>query len=369
MYISIGNVDKHICRQPTKQATILLGYLPVTKLECFAEEERGDQKQILFHYAMSLMLAPLKEAGSTGVEMTCADGYVRCIHPILAAYVADFPEQCLVACCKESRCPRCKVKTNYRGNLGSSVPRRTSDTLNTLAAEFRDEPSSAKKDGVQTNVLAPFWADLPYTDIFSCITPDILHQLHKGVFKDHLLQWCTSMAGAEELDRRLRTMTSHAGLCHFKMGISVLKQWTGTEAKHLEKVILGALAGAIKPEAFRTARAIIDFIYYSQFSSHSTTTLKYMEDALIEFHKYKHIFTEDGISDHFNIPKHHSMIHYVPSTWTHGTLDGYNTELPEHLHISLVLSPVPAFTSDPLPIPPIFLIPSLRSFSDFLSPF
>ena len=34
-----------------------------------------------------------------------------------------------------------------------------------------------------------------------------------------------------------------------------------------------------------------------------------------------------------------------------------------------VLSPVPVFTSDPFPIPPIFLIPLARSLSDFLSSF
>ncbi|KIJ31667.1 hypothetical protein M422DRAFT_266567 [Sphaerobolus stellatus SS14] len=316
VYITIGNVDKGIRHQPNRRATILLGYLPTSKLE-------------------SKFLPPLREAGLNGVEMTCADGYVRRVHPILAAYVADFPEQCLVTCTMESCCPRCKVATGKRGKYKVSEPRREPNILDILEAEYQNKHSTAKVDGVRTDVYAPFWAELPYTNIFSCITPDLLHQLHKGVFKDHLLDWCSTLAGAEELDQRIQTMTTHAGLRQFKRGISLLKQWTGTEAKHLEKVFLGALAGAVDAEAFRAARAIIDFIYYAQFSSHSTKTLQYMQDELIEFHKYKHIFKKHKIREHFNIPKLHSMLHYVSSIWTHGTLDGYNTELPEQLHINL----------------------------------
>ena len=110
VYITIGNLSKELRCQPSTHATILLGYLPVTKLNCYSETTWSLQGYCLFHHCMSLFLDSLIEAGKHGVEICCADGFIHCVYPILAVYVADFPEQCLVACCMENHCLCCIVK-------------------------------------------------------------------------------------------------------------------------------------------------------------------------------------------------------------------------------------------------------------------
>jgi len=41
VYLSIGNIEKATQRQPTAQAMVLLGYIPICKLECFSKKKQS----------------------------------------------------------------------------------------------------------------------------------------------------------------------------------------------------------------------------------------------------------------------------------------------------------------------------------------
>ena len=189
---------------------MLAGYLPVTKLECFTEKRRSNVVHQLFHQCMKTLLEPLKKVGEEGKEMTCADGWVRRVYTILAAYIADFPEQCLVACCMESRCPRCLVQHDERGSPAWSKPRDQRETIEVLRQRAQGlKPKAFVSQGLRA--VNPFWANLPHTEIFQCFTPDIHHQLHKGLFKDHIIEWSSRAVdgGRDEVDRRFKSMSRH----------------------------------------------------------------------------------------------------------------------------------------------------------------
>ena len=58
-----------------------------------------------------------------------------------------------------------------------------------------------------------------------------------------------------------------------------------------------------------------------------------MQESLELFHANKDIFVDEGIREHFNISKLHSLIHYTDSIILFGSLNGLNSEHPERLHI------------------------------------
>jgi hypothetical protein len=58
-----------------------------------------------------------------------------------------------------------------------------------------------------------------------------------------------------------------------------------------------------------------------------------MEATLCKFRDNKNIFVWLSQHNHFNIPKLHSLLHYVTSIISRGSADGFNTESTEQLHI------------------------------------
>jgi len=220
--------------------------------------------------------------------MICANGCVRQVHPILAAYIADFPEQCLVGCNKESQCPRCLVKSKDHGELKECTYHSMVDTLKTLWRRKINKQSQKFNTEGLGEVYEPFWKDLPFTDIFACITPNILHQLHKGIFHDHLVQWCLGVIGEKEMDARFWAMGQYPGLHHFKKGISVVSQWTGTKHREMQRVFVGLLSGASENNVLLMARLLLNFIYYTQFQQQKDKTLVAMQDSLNMFHAAWH---------------------------------------------------------------------------------
>ncbi|EIW74785.1 hypothetical protein CONPUDRAFT_132383 [Coniophora puteana RWD-64-598 SS2] len=341
VYLTIGNLPKTIRRKPSRQGQILLAYLPTSRLDHISNKTaRRRTLANLFHACMGYIVEPLREAGVHGIPMTSGDGVTRRGHPILAAYIGDYPEQCLVTAAFGGTCPVCDCTHDTLGEYPCpSSPRDLDVVLDALDKLESSSFSQACRDANIRPVQHPFWESLPYVDIFRSITPDILHQLHQGVFK-HLLQWLKAILGSAEIDARARRLPPNHSIRLFRKGITTLSRVSGTEHKQMSRFLLGLIIDAPLPRdevtrLLQATRSLLDFIYLAQYPIHSDRTLEAMEDALGDFHTHKDIFIELGAREQLNIPKLHMLLHYARAIRDLGTADNFNTEATERLHIDL----------------------------------
>ncbi|KAF8808923.1 hypothetical protein BYT27DRAFT_7222737 [Phlegmacium glaucopus] len=279
VYLTIGNLPKHIHRKPSRQGQVLLGYLPTSKLDHITNKaSRRRCLSNLFHHCMQYIVKPLERAGKDGIVLTSGDGATRRCFPILAAYVGNYPEQILVGLIKKGECPICPAPHNEIGSWESVLKPRDTDkvieALNSIdkgASEFTKACTSAGIKPVQ----CVFWKNLPFHDQISHFLLSLVTDIH------------------------LPDGQSNARLV-------------------------------------RTVRAVLDFIYLARYPIHTSETLAQMDDALQAFHDNRDIFISLGIRTHFNIPKLHNIGHYLELIELFGTADNFNTEQhPTHCAVPL----------------------------------
>jgi hypothetical protein len=346
LYLTIGNIPKEIRRKPSKRAYVLLAYLPTTRLENEPNKAaRRRQISNLYHACLGKILQPLQHAGVFGIFMTCGNGLTRRNHPLFACFIGDYPEQILITCVSTGKCPSCTKPRNELGDYNPDEALRFRDLEKVLTAldSFDDDPGeflrTCSEAGIKP-VVHPFWKDLPYTHVYRSITPDILHQLYQGVLK-HVIGWVTTACGVEEIDARCRRLPPNHNIRHFLKGITSLSRVTGQEHDQMSRILLGLIIdvqlddGMSNARLIRAVRALLDFLYLAQYPIHTDNTLELFGDALRRFHNNKNIFIDLGLRESFNLPKLHFTSHYVEYIKLYGTLDNFNTEYTERLHIDL----------------------------------
>ena len=121
----------------------------------------------------------------------------------------------------------------------------------------------------------------------------------------------------------------------FAKGITCLSRVSGHEHKKMCSLLLGLIinlpipGGPDSTRLVHAVRLLLDFLYLAQYQCHSCNTLDLLRDALSAFHNHKVIFTDLGVQENFNIPKLHSLTHYISLIELFGTTDNYNTEQSE----------------------------------------
>lgn len=121
--------------------------------------------------------------------------------------------------------------------------------------------TSFNKNGYKPVGCSPFWYSLPHCDIFSSFPPDLLHQSHKGLFKDHVFEWCRGIVDDDEvLDKRFAALPSHGSVLSFSQGVTSLSQTTGRQQKAMERSIVPVINGLVSSKVVQAVRVAMEFI-------------------------------------------------------------------------------------------------------------
>ena len=106
------------------------------------------------------------------------------------------------------------------------------------------------------------------------------------------------------------------------------------------QVYLPAVEGYVPSEMLRALHALLEFCYIAQCNIHTSSSLKEMEDALDWLHHYRQIFQQCGVrAKGFNVPRQHTLIHYVRYIRAFGALNGICSSITESKHIKVMKEP------------------------------
>lgn len=211
------------------------------------------------------------------------DGKLRDCYPVVMSFMVDYPEACLICLIRTNHaCPVCMARKQEFSHLDQKYTPRTVREMkkaiaNATSCFSKGENQKAEK-ALQENGLRgqtvckknvidevhlqnscsrtvfsfsflqnALW-ELPYTNIYSTITPDMLHQVKKGVW-EHLVNLTIEIIKRTydsrtanqlilELDLRVGLVPRYSGLRNFSKGISSLSQITGAEYQQIMRVCL-----------------------------------------------------------------------------------------------------------------------------------
>lgn len=314
--MTIGNITSKVRLKPTKLATVCIALLPVpskfTNIDKASTDTQRAQNIEILQLVMSEILQPLAKAGKNGVIMDCADGKRRHCFPILSAWIADHMEHVTLHNIGNKSCPKCEVAGDHLGELPSRnrrpPARRDHKVYAAKYEDYQNGDEQALKYLTDRGVkpLANIFWRLPHVDVADLHQPDLLHNIYLGIFRHHLMNWVQDFLKKHHrlklFDDVWCTMTAYPGFNPPSKAFREVSQWQGKEMRHFGRILLGALAAALRnptdaqqplfQQALRCVRAITDFHLVAQQRSHTTKTLEYMDEYLRNFHAERDIFLE-----------------------------------------------------------------------------
>lgn len=351
VYMSCGNISKDLRMKESSRCWVKVAEIPVVKF--LEKQHQGILSQRLYHLCLDIATAGLKACSHHPEEMTDANGIKRLVRTILLAHISDYPEQQLIACVGQNFSPVSMAEFDEFDSPEMQEPRTRSVTLNRIKRVSRSPGMTVTKlarykslalEWGLNGVHKPYWRNWKFADPSTFLAPDALHQWHR-FFYDHVITWTKTLLGSDELDGRYARLQKRIGCSHFSAGFTHFGQHTCREFREIQRSFIAVIAGHkdVDDSAMLAFRGLLEFIYYAQFDSLSSTSISKLEASLSLFHDNKKSLARlrNGpiMAGDFHIPKLELMQHVARRAKLLGSLPQYSTEQIERCHITMAKEP------------------------------
>ncbi|KAJ7769648.1 hypothetical protein DFH07DRAFT_866732 [Mycena maculata] len=310
-------------------------FLPIPKTSKKHHKKPEYQKfvQQMYHACLAKIFQPLKDAMMTPEVAQCPDHHFRRVIYGLGSYIADYPEQVwLTAIPNNLNREEARLRTKTRTDF------LITQTVPILIPSLNLSPP-----------LKPFTSHFPRADIHELLSSDLLHQVIKGTFKDHLVSWVNEYLHIEhgekraleiiqDIDRRISAVPEFPGLRRFPDGWD-FSQWMGDDSKALMKIYLGAV-GYLPSDMVKCLSAFMVICYLLRRNSISADDLVEIQTTLDRFHHYRDIFIWIGVRDNISLPRQHALVHYIQFIRFFGSPNGLCSSITESKHIKAMLTTI-----------------------------
>ncbi|KAG2143883.1 hypothetical protein BD769DRAFT_1661276 [Suillus cothurnatus] len=223
LYLSIGNIYNSVqCAH--RRGVVLIGFLVIPKS---TKEHNNDTnyrnfRHQLFQQSLAKIFESVKPFMETPDVTHFPDGHFQRTIYGLGPYIADYPEQVLLSGIVQNWCLQCLANSK---DLDGGQPCLHQHEAHT---ELLIEQLTYKQVWQEYGIIGdlPFTNDYPQADIHKLLSPDLLHQIIKGIFKDHLVDWvenylnithgaCHAAEIVDDIDCRIAAVAPFTGLQHF----------------------------------------------------------------------------------------------------------------------------------------------------------
>ncbi|CAI5987251.1 unnamed protein product [Closterium sp. NIES-65] len=241
VYISLANIAPGNRWKPHGHR--LCALLPDDDGSFFTHADKERRHLEVFQEALDLIMADLKIAQNTGVELTDPYGIRRMVFPLTYAYIGDYPEQCKVAGTKSGiktrfPCPRCTVPKEELNNMAFPLVYRTEALQKERVMEMeRETRVTARNDltkrysthFVKSAIWGQRFGDEDFGNPYRQLTSDIMHMSLLGVYK-HILEGLKSKLNdstLRELDASLERITKYSRQSFFRIPANTAGYFSG----------------------------------------------------------------------------------------------------------------------------------------------